>query len=234
MVGFRKKIIIPQAERLLGKTIRSFIVADFSLNAELRTVKGKKVNQLRREGFIPGTVYGPAIDPLKIQFPERELNTTLKSAGGTNVIDLNVDGKIIPVLAREVQRTILQNDILHVDFLAPDMTKKIRADVPVVFVGQNALIIARKGIMLTGPNTLSLEMLPSNMMNQIIVDISVMTELGDAIAVKDLDLEGITIINDPEEMIAKIVQPSAQRAAEMEAMLTGEEGELGEEDEDEE
>lgn len=209
-------------------------MADFSLNAELRTVKGKKVNQLRREGFIPGTVYGPAIDPLKIQFPERELNTTLKSAGGTNVIDLNVDGKIIPVLAREVQRTILQNDILHVDFLAPDMTKKIRADVPVVFVGQNALIIARKGIMLTGPNTLSLEMLPSNMMNQIIVDISVMTELGDAIAVKDLDLEGITIINDPEEMIAKIVQPSAQRAAEMEAMLTGEEGELGEEDEDEE
>lgn len=117
------------------------------------------------------------------------------------------------------------------------MNKKIRADVPVHFVGENALVVARKGIMLTGPNTLSLEMLPSNMMNTIEVDISVMEELGDTIAVKDLSLEGITIINDPEEMIAKIVQPSAQRAAEMEAMeamLAGEDGELGEGEEGEE
>jgi len=209
-------------------------VADFSLNAELRTVKGKKVNQLRRDGFVPGTVYGPHIEPMKIQFPERELDITLRKAGGTNVIDLNVDGKTIPVLAREVQRTILQHEIIHVDFLAPDMNKKIRADIPVVFIGQNALVTARKGIMLTGPNTLSLEMLPSNLMNEIQVDVSVMVELGDTVAVKDLDLEGITIINDPEEMIAKIVQPSAQRAAEMEAMLEGEEGELGEGEEDEE
>ena len=209
-------------------------MADFSLNAELRTVKGKKVNQLRRDGFVPGTVYGPHIEPMKIQFPERELDITLRKAGGTNVIDLNVDGKTIPVLAREVQRTILQHEIIHVDFLAPDMNKKIRADIPVVFIGQNALVTARKGIMLTGPNTLSLEMLPSNLMNEIQVDVSVMVELGDTVAVKDLDLEGITIINDPEEMIAKIVQPSAQRAAEMEAMLEGEEGELGEGEEDEE
>jgi large subunit ribosomal protein L25 len=207
-------------------------MADYSLNAELRTVQGKKVNQLRRDGYVPGTVYGPNIESVKIQFPYRDLEVTLKHAGGTNVIDLNVDGKTVPVLAREVQRSILRHTILHVDFLAPDMSKKIRADVPVVFIGQNPLIIARKGIMLTGPNTLSLEMLPNNMMNQIIVDISVMTELGDAIAVKDLHLEGITIINDPEEMIAKIVQPSAQRAAEMEASLAAE-GE-SEESEDEE
>lgn len=210
-------------------------MADFSINAELRSVKGKKVHQLRREGFVPGTVYGPHIEPLKIQFQERELDHTLRKAGGTNVIDLNVDGKTIPVLAREVQRTVLKHDIIHVDFLAPDMNKKIRAEIPVVFVGQNAMVNSRKGIMITGPNALTLEMLPSNLMNTIEVDVSVMLELGDTIAVKDLDLEGITIINDPDEMIAKIVQPSAQRAAEMEALLgEGEEGEEGEEDEESE
>ncbi|GAB5491482.1 MAG: 50S ribosomal protein L25/general stress protein Ctc [Phototrophicaceae bacterium] len=208
-------------------------MADFSLSAEVRTLKGKKVSQLRNENKIPGSVYGPNVEPQKLTFDYRELEATLRNAGGTNVIDLNVDGKTIPVLAREVQRTVLKNDILHVDFLAPDMNKKIRAEVRLQIVGQSPLVVSRKGIMLTGPNTITLEMLPSNLLNTITVDISELDEIGDTIAVKDLPLrDGITVINDPEEMIVKIVQPSAARAAEMEAintLLEGEEGEEGEE-----
>ena len=204
-------------------------MAEFSINAEVRTIQGKKVSQLRNENKIPGSVYGPNVEPQKLTFDYRELEATLRNAGGTNVIDLNVDGKTIPVLAREVQRTVLKNDILHVDFLAPDMQKKIRAEVRLQIVGQSPLVVSRKGIMLTGPNTVTLEMLPSNLLNTITVDISELDEIGDTIAVKDLPLrDGITVINDPEEMIVKIVQPSAARAAENEATNAALEGESAE------
>ena len=200
-------------------------MADFSINAEVRTLTGKKVSQLRNENKIPGSVYGPNVEPQKLTFDYRELEATLRDAGGTNVINLNIDGKTIPVLAREVQRTVLKNDILHVDFLAPDMKKTIRAEVRLQIVGQSPLVVSRKGIMLTGPNTITLEMLPSNLLNTIAVDISELDEIGDTIAVKDLPLrDGITVINDPEEMIVKIVQPSAARAAEMEAINSALEG----------
>lgn len=219
-------------------------MADFSLKAEPRTLKGKKVSQLRNVGQVPGTVYGPGIDPQKLTLNYRELETTLRNAGGTNVIDLAVDGSTIPVLAREVQRSVIKGDILHVDFLAPDMSKTIRADVRIEIIGQSPLVVSRKGIMLTGPNSIQLEMLPSNLLNKITVDVSELDTIGDTIAVKDLPLrDGIMVINDPEEMIAKIVQPSAARAAEMTAMLeaaeaASESGEDGEgeasTDEDEE
>lgn len=200
-------------------------MAEFSISAEVRTLQGKKVSQLRNENKIPGSVYGPNVEPQKLTFDYRELETTLRNAGGTNVIDLNVDGKTIPVLAREVQRTVLKNNILHVDFLAPDMNKKIRAEVRLQIVGESPLVLSRKGIMITGPNTITLEMLPSNLLNTIAVDISELDEIGDTIAVKDLPLtDGITVINDPEEMIVKIVQPSAARAAEMEAINSALEG----------
>ncbi|MEO1290877.1 MAG: 50S ribosomal protein L25, partial [Chloroflexota bacterium] len=111
-------------------------MADFSLKAEPRTLKGKKVSQLRNAGKVPATVYGPNIEPQKLTMDYRELETTLRNAGGTNVIDLEVDGgNTIPVLAREVQRRVIKGDILHVDFLAPDMNKKIRADVRIEIIG---------------------------------------------------------------------------------------------------
>lgn len=213
-------------------------MAEYSLNAEVRTLQGKKVSRLRNDGKIPGSVYGPNVEPQKITFDYRELEATLRNAGGTNVIDLVVDGKSVPVLAREVQRSVLRNEILHVDFLAPDMKKTIRAEVGIEITGQSPLVVSRKGIMLTGPNTITLEMLPSNLLNKITIDITSLEEIGDTIAVKDLPLaDGIMVINDPEEMIVKIVQPSAARAAEMEAILAGEaveEGELPEGEEGEE
>lgn len=203
-------------------------MAEFSLKAEARTIKGKKVSQLREKGMVPGSVYGPNIEPQKIALDYRELESTLRQAGGTNVIDIEVNGETVPVLAREVQREVIKGDILHVDFLAPDMNRTIRADVRIEIVGQSPLEAARKGILLTGPNSISLEMLPTTLLNKITVDVTTLEEIGDTIFVKDLPIsEGITVINDPDEMIAKIVQPSAARAAEMEALLSG-----GEEAED--
>ena len=187
----------------------------FVIEAQSREIVGKKVSQLRRQGIVPVTVYGPKSQPVNLQVPYRPLQLALLKAGGTNLIEINVNGKATPVLAREVQRDILRNDIMHVDFFAVDMTAKIRIDVPLHFVGDSAAVVTKKGILVTGPTTITIETLPSHLLNQIEIDISGLNEVGDSIHVRDLKLgEEIVVINDPEEMIARISQPAAARSEE--------------------
>ncbi len=187
----------------------------FVIEAQSREIVGKKVSQLRRQGIVPVTVYGPKAQPVNLQVPYRPLQIALLKAGGTNLIEINVDGKATPVLAREVQRDILRNDIMHVDFFAVDMTAKIRIDVPLHFVGDSPAVASKKGILVTGPTTITIETLPSHLLNQIEINISNLNEVGDSIHVRDLKLgDEILVINDPEEMIARISQPAAARSEE--------------------
>ena len=187
----------------------------FVIEAQSREIVGKKVSQLRRQGIVPVTVYGPKSQPVNLQVSYRPLQLALLKAGGTNLIEINVNGKATPVLAREVQRDILRNDIMHVDFFAVDMTAKIRIDVPLHFIGDSAAVVTKKGILVTGPTTITIETLPSHLLNQIEIDISGLNEVGDSIHVRDLKLgEEIVVINDPEEMIARISQPAAARSEE--------------------
>ena len=206
-------------------------MAEFELAAEVRTVRGKKVRRLRRQGYVPGILYGPATEPVSVQFPYRAVEVTLMNAGGTNLIDIVVDGKAYPSLAREVQRDVVRGDILHVDFLAVDETQRIRVEVPVVMEGNSPVIAAREGILITGRSSLTLEVFPGDIRNRIVIDLSKLTELGSEVLVRDLEFgENVTVHNDPNEMIAKIVQPAAARADEDLAQLEGEEGEIIEED----
>lgn len=190
----------------------------FVIEAQPRAVVGKKVGQLRRQGIVPITVYGPKIQPVSLQVPYRPLQVALFKAGGTNLIDLKVGGQSTPVIAREVQRDILRNDILHVDFFAVDMDAKISIDVPIHFINESPAVASRIGILLTGPTVLTIDTLPSHLINQIEVDLSLLKEIGDSVHVRDIQLGAeITILNDPDEMIARIVQPAAVVSEEAEA-----------------
>lgn len=201
-------------------------MAEFELAAEVRTVRGKKNRRLRQQGYVPGIVYGPANDPISVQFPYRAIEVTLMNAGGTNLIDIVVEGKTYPSLAREVQRDVVRGDILHVDFLAVDESQRIRVEVPVVMEGSSPVIAAREGILITGRSSLTLEVFPSDIRNHIVIDLSKLTELGAEVLVRDLEFgENVTVHNDPNEMIAKIVQPAAARADEDLAQFEDEDAE---------
>ncbi len=206
-------------------------MSDFQLAAQKRGARGKKNRQLRRDGFVPAILYGPSTDPLSVQFPYRSVEVMLMEAGGTNLIDIEVEGEVYPSLAREVQRDVVRGDILHVDFLAVDQTQRISVEVPIVMEGRSPVVVAREGILITGRSSLTLEVYPSDIRDRIIIDLSDLTELGSEVLVRDLTFgENVTVHNDPNEMLAKIVQPAAARAEED---LEGEEGEIdGEEVED--
>lgn len=193
------------------------------LEAQQRTVAGKKVSQLRRQGLIPVIVYGPKNEPKSLQVPARPLQLALMKAGGTHLIDIKVNGDTHTVLAREVQRDILRGDIIHVDFFAVDLKAKINIDVPVHYINESPAVIAKLGILITGPSVLTVETLPTNLPEKIDVDISLLKQIGDAVHVRDLVMgEGIVILNDPDELIARISQTSAARADEAEEAAAAE------------
>ena len=202
-------------------------MADFTIEAEPRHVTGKKVKTVRKSGYVPVSVYGPKTSPESLKIPYRALEIILRDAGGTNVIDLKVNGgKTHKVLARDVQRDVLKGTIMHVDFFALDMDAKIRADIPIHLMGTSPAVASREGILLTGTNTITIETLPDRLLNQIEIDLSQLKQVNDAITVADLDLgEGVEIINEPEEMIARVSQTSAARAELLEAMESGTEDE---------
>ena len=194
-------------------------MADYTIEAQERTIIGKKVKNLRAEGLVPITVYGSKIEPVSLQVPYRPLEVALMKAGGTNLIDLNVGSTNHVVLARDVQRNVLKGTILHVDFVAVDMMTKITTDVPITLINESPAVEAREGILLTGTNTVTIETLPSNLINEVVVDLSILKEVGDTITVADLKLdENITILSDPEEMIARVSQTSAARSEMLEGM----------------
>jgi len=176
-----------------------------TLDATKRTVIGKQVKQLRRQGLIPAVVYGQDTEPIHLTIDARELRQVLLEAGGTQIIEIHVDGKKIPTLAREVQRNPLGGDILHVDFYQVSMNRPIRAEVPVLIVGENELVDSGAAMVLHVLNALTVEALPADLPASIDVDISELKEIGDQITIGDLTLPaGCTVINDPDELLVKL------------------------------
>ncbi len=207
-----------------GSTGSAKVAETYTLDAQARTITGKKVSQLRRDGLVPAVVYGSKIDAFNVQIPYRELQSTLLKAGGTNLISVVVDGNATPVLAREVQRSVLRGEILHVDFLAVDMTQTIRAEVPVHIVGEAPAVKNGLGVMVQLANTLIIEALPADLIDRVNVDVTKLKAVNDDIHVSDLDLGGkVTIIGEDDEMLVRITMEIEEEEEEEE----GEGDEMG-------
>jgi large subunit ribosomal protein L25 len=176
------------------------------LKAEKRTIIGKRVKVLRREGIIPALLYGPKTEPVPIQCDARELQRVLAWAGGTNLIALRIGdaGKPKMTLVSEVQRDSITNDLYHVDFYQVVMTEKVTAEVNIVFVGQPAAVQQSDVMLLQGADSVEIECLPGDLIHSIEVELSDL-EIDDAIYVRDLQVpENVAILTDGEELVAKV------------------------------
>jgi large subunit ribosomal protein L25 len=187
-------------------------MAELVLNAKPRSVIGKAVKALRRQGWIPAVLYGRHISPLPIQVEGRELQRVLSQArGGARLITLQVDGETHLALIREVQREPIRREILHVDFQAIEMTEKIRVEVPVIFKGASPAVERGEGVLVHGLTHVEIECLPKDLIEAITVDLSVLDRVDAAIYVRDLQAPpGVTIVSDPDELIALVTAPAAE------------------------
>ncbi len=177
----------------------------YTLDAQSRAITGKKVSQLRVKGLVPAVIYGARFQPVSVQIPYRPLEVALAHAGGTHLINLTIDGNVQSVITRSVQRDVLRGTIIHVDFLAVDASTRITADVPIHLVGESPAVTTRIGELLQQTQTLSIEAVPADLIDSIQVDISAMKSIGDAIHVRDLDINpNIIVNNDPSDLVVRI------------------------------
>jgi len=177
------------------------------LKAKTREIKGKKVRFLRREGLTPAHVYGHGIEPVALQCDTGELQKLLAQAGRTGIVGLKLDKarKVRNVMVREVQKEPRTGEILHVDFYQIRMEEKLKVDVPITLVGEAPALKLKENYVAHELDTLSVECLPDNIPSHIEVDISGLEEAEQGIHVQDIVVgEDITILNNPEQLIAKI------------------------------
>ena len=172
-----------------------------------REVLGKKVKHLRRQGITPVHVFGHGIESLALQCDTRELERVLSQAGQTRLINLKLAKEKKPrtVVVREFDRDWRKGELVHVDFYQVKMEEKIRLEVPVVLRGEAPALKAKTNMLDHELGTFTVECLPARIPSSIEVDISSLTELDQAIRVKDITLDkDITVLNNPDLVVAKI------------------------------
>ena len=205
--------------------------------AEPRTVTGKKVKQLRREGYVPAIIYGQA-EPVSIQIETLPLRRALRVAGMTQLATIDVDGKMYTVLAREIQQHVTRRDILHVDFFEVDMKATITSEAEIITIGESPTVESGEGMINVTLYSVEIECLPDDLISSLEVDLGLIQTTDDAIYVRDLVApKGVTILTDPEAQIARFEFSRAdieeEEEEEFDEMEAGDVEVIGEEGDDE-
>ena len=192
-----------------------------SLSLENRTLVGKKVNRLRREGVLPATVYGKGVSPISVQMNARAFNDTYRHAGRTGLIDLSIPGqKSISVFVHNLQRHPVTRNIIHVDFLAVDLRTEVTVDVPLHIVGESELVKRGDALLNQVLTSLAVRALPADIPSSISVDVSGLDSFDKSIHVSDLALESKgEIVTPADELVVSLSQArdEEEEAAEEEA-----------------
>jgi large subunit ribosomal protein L25 len=186
------------------------------LTAQPREIIGKQVRQLRRAGSVPAVLYGTHIAPTPLKIEEKALRQVVAKAGRNRLIKLTIDsGAPRLVLTRQVQRNPLSGHIVHVDFQEVSMTEKLTTEVPLTLVGTSPAVTRGEGLLIHGIDTVQIRVLPTELISNIEVDVTRLTELNQSLFVSDLQVSAkIEILTPREEMVAKVVAVKEEVIAE--------------------
>lgn len=180
-----------------------------TIQASVRTIHGKETKRLRREGQLPGVVYGPVVtDPISVTVDMKELDRMYHAYGSNLLVNLTVDGGTYPVYMRTVTIDRLVRLPQHVEFYAPNMRIQMNASVPVMLVGEPE---NTDGLLTQTRETIDVRGLPDALPSSFEVDVTGLAEIDQAIHVSDLTVpEGVEILTDGDEMIVKLSAPVLQ------------------------
>ena len=188
-----------------------------SLKVEKRTVLGKKVKKLRKEGIIPANIYGADIKSQAVQVNQKDFDKVFKEAGETGLVDIQLDGKVIPVLIHNLASDY-KNNILHADFYKVNLKEKIKTEVPIEFVGEPKAVIDKVGLLMPIMSVVEIEALPEELPENIQVNVEHLAQVDEQITVADLKAPaGVTIVNDPGQVVVKVGELISKEAQEQAA-----------------
>lgn len=182
------------------------------LKTEKRTLEGRKVKNLRKEGILPGNVSGKKIKSLAVQVNLKDFEKTYKEIGETGLLTLTIGSEERPVLIHNLQVNPISDAPIHVDFLQVDLKEKVEAAIPVELTGESPAEKQAIGTVVQYVNEIKVEALPTDLPEKFEVDISPLAEVDQSILIKDLkyDKSKVEIKSDIEEIVAKVEPPQKE------------------------
>ena len=182
------------------------------LAATSRTLTGKKVAQMRREGRLPAVVFGRGIESDSVSVDTHEFEQLRRHAGANTLIDLSVDGgKATPILVYGVQTHRVTRKPLHADLYVVRMTEELTVDVPLVSEGVSDAIENAGGTLLHVIEHVRVRALPDHLPQSIHYSIESLKTFDDLIHVRDLDIPpDATLLTDADEVVAKVLPPRVE------------------------
>lgn len=203
------------------------------LNAQLRTITGKKVKSLRKQGLIPAVVYGHKTKPRNLSLESLDFQKVYQKVGGGMiklVVDLirnnskgssqkesiEISNKVdkersVNVLIQAIQTDPLTDKIIHVDFHQVKETEKVIAEIELKFVGESKAVKELNGVLVRNLDKIKVEALPKDLIHEIEVDISKLATFGNVIRISDFKIPlGIKVLEKLNEVVATVQPPQAE------------------------
>jgi large subunit ribosomal protein L25 len=194
-------------------------MAKVVVHATRRTVTGKQVGVLRRQGQLPAVMYGHNFTPIAIVLDLHTATISLSSLSRSSLVYIDLEGSEHAALIREKQRDFIRGTLRHIDFQVVSLTEKIRARVSIEVTGLSPAVKDLNGVVVTGIETLEVECFPQYLPERFIADISTLDKIGDGLYVRDLKTtKDVEILSNPDDMLVIITAGTIEEA---EAGLAG-------------
>ena len=185
------------------------------LALENRTVIGKKVAQIRRDGLVPAVIYGAELKPKNVQLTQQDAIKVTKKAGSHTAIELELDDKKMTALIKSVNYAPARSDITHISFQAVRADEVVTAEVPLLLVGEEESPAKKAGlIILPAIDKITVKAKVNALPKNIELDASKLSESGDKLTLADAKIpSGVEVVDfDPELVVATVYEPAALEA----------------------
>lgn len=194
-----------------------------SLAAMHRDVTGKAVSHLRKAGRLPAVVFGHGLESANVTVDAHEFELLRRRAGPNSLVDLSIDGrKPAPVLVHSVQLHRVTQRPLHADLFLVRMTEELVVDVPLVATGESEAVKLHGGTLLHPIEHVRVRALPDHLPQSIPYDVSSLATFDDVIHLRDVQIPGdVTLLTDPDEIVAKVLPPRVEEVVEAPAAGEG-------------
>jgi len=187
-----------------------------SLNATTRSEFGKKTKKLRKEGMLPGILYGPKIEkamPLSLKYDD--FSQVYKEAGESSLIELRVEDRENVVLIRDAVIHPLTQRFIHSDFYQVPMDEKITITIPITVSGEAPAVKDEGAVLIRNTYDIEVSALPRDLPKEVVADLSSLKHIDDSILVKDLAVsDGVTFEVEEDLVIASVSAPAEEKIIE--------------------
>src|SRR3990172_7144644 len=151
-----------------------------SLKAKTRSIIGKKTKMLRAKNQIPLVLYGHNFKSINLEALKNDIVKIWKEAGSSNLVSLEIEKqKPVKILIQDIQTDPLSDEIIHADLYRIRHDRKLRTQIPLHFHGKSLAVKDKEGNLITHKDSVEVEVLPDDLIDEIKVDISILKTFDD-------------------------------------------------------